>query len=133
MKGAILTDTAYITSEKTKYPPFYPVPMILFEKQFTDLSTEAKILYGMLLSKADLSQKNGWNDNGKIYIYFTIKETMTKLSCGEQKASRLMLELEKHSLIARKRHGCGKPYRIFPILVFPKLVEITANSIENQG
>lgn len=79
---------------------------------------ETKLLYGMLLSRADLSRKNRWADGqGRIYLYFPITLVMERLSCGEQKASRLMRQLESSGLIVRKRHGCGKSYRIFPLTV----------------
>lgn len=40
---------------------FYRVPKVLFTKeQFKQLSAEAKILYGIMLDKLDLSVKNKW-------------------------------------------------------------------------
>ena len=49
---------------------FYRVPKVLFTKeQFRQLSAEAKILYGIMLDKLDLSVKNKWgDDNGRVYI-----------------------------------------------------------------
>ena len=50
---------------------FYRVPKILFtEKDFRGLSTDAKLLYGLLLDRMQLSMKNSWMDKeGKVFIY----------------------------------------------------------------
>lgn len=108
----------YISTTDNQLPQFYAVPTFLWEEPFVDLALEAKMLYGMLLSRAGLSRTNGWIDkHGRIYIYFTLEETMKSLRCGEQKASRLMKSLEAHGLIVRERRGCGKPYSVFPCTV----------------
>ena len=50
----------------------------------------------------------------KVYIIYTTEEIMDALSCGNQKACRLMTELEKDAgLIERKRQGLGKPSLIY--------------------
>ena len=50
----------------------------------------------------------------RVYIIFTTEEIMEALSCANQKACRLMLELEKDAgLIERKRQGLGKPSLIY--------------------
>lgn len=51
---------------------------------------------------------------GRVYIIFTTEEIMDALSCANQKACRLMLELENDAgLIERKRQGLGKPSLIY--------------------
>ena len=95
---------------------FYRVPKVLFTKeQFRQLSAEAKILYGIMLDKLDLSVKNKWGDEkGRVYIIYTIEQIMADMNCADQKASKLLDELEKKcGLIERKRQGLGKPNLIF--------------------
>lgn len=95
---------------------FYRVPKVLFTKeQFRQLSAEAKILYGIMLDKLDLSVKNKWgDDNGRVYIIYTIEQIMADMNCADQKATKLLDELEKKcGLIERKRQGLGKPNLIF--------------------
>jgi len=95
---------------------FYRVPKVLFTKeQFKQLSAEAKILYGIMLDKLDLSVKNKWVDEkGRVYIIYTIEQIMADMNCADQKASKLLDELEKKcGLIERKRQGLGKPNLIF--------------------
>lgn len=95
---------------------FYRIPKVLFtEEHFRSVSAEAKVLYGLLLDRMSLSCKNGWLDKeGRVYIIFTIEEVMTALGCADQKAGKLLHELEsKCRLIERKRQGLGKPNLIY--------------------
>ena len=95
---------------------FYRIPKALFtEPNFRELSTDAKVLYGILLDRMSLSLKNQWIDaQNKVYIIFTVDEIMDALNCANQKATRLMVELEKQAgLIERKRQGLGRPNLIY--------------------
>ena len=95
---------------------FYRIPKALFtEPNFRELSTDAKVLYGILLDRMSLSLKNQWLDaQNKVYIIFTAEEIMDALNCANQKATRLMVELEKQAgLIERKRQGLGRPNLIY--------------------
>lgn len=95
---------------------YFRIPKALFQDhRFRQLSTDARTLYGILLDRMSLSVKNHWLDEqSRVYIIFTTEEIMEALSCANQKACRLMLELEKDaSLIERKRQGLGKPSLIY--------------------
>ena len=95
---------------------FYRIPKALFtEPNFRELSTDAKVLYGILLDRMSLSLKNQWLDaQNRVYIIFTVEEIMDALNCANQKATRLMVELEKQAgLIERKRQGLGRPNLIY--------------------
>lgn len=95
---------------------FYRIPKALFtEPNFRELSTDAKVLYGILLDRMSLSLKNQWLDaQNKVYIIFTVEEIMDALNCANQKATRLMVELEKQAgLIERKRQGLGRSNLIY--------------------
>ncbi|MBR2702573.1 MAG: replication initiator protein A [Oscillospiraceae bacterium] len=95
---------------------FIRIPTVLFsQEQFKNISPEAKVLYGILLKRMDLSAKNGWfDDQGRVYIICTLEEIMETLNCGNQKAVKLMDELErKIGLIELKRQGLGKPNLIY--------------------
>ena len=104
-------------SEADSYT-FYRVPKILFtEKSFESLSTDAKLLYGLLLDRMQLSIKNGWLDtDGKVFIYYTVESIMEAMSCGNKKAGQLLAELDDKKgigLILRVHQGLGKPDRIY--------------------
>ena len=72
-----------------------------------------KVLYGLLLDRMALSVKNGWMDEyGRVYIIYTISDILETLGCAEQKANKLLGELDSAKgigLIERKRRGLGKP------------------------
>ena len=97
---------------------FYRIPKVLFtEPVFSGLSTEAKLLYGLLLDRMQISIRNGWLDQeGRVFIYYTIDAVMEALSCGNKKAGTLLAELDDRKgigLITRIRQGLGKPDRIY--------------------
>lgn len=103
--------------EAEKYS-FYRVPKVLFTADcFQSLSCEAKVLYGLMLDRMGLSLKNRWFDEeGKVYIIFTVEEVMELLCCKTQKAVKLMKELDTVGgigLIEKKRLGLGKPNVIY--------------------
>ena len=94
---------------------FFRIPKALFQEQrFQDLSTDAKTLYGILLDRMNLSVKNEWFDKkGRVFIIFTIEDVKRTLRCADNKATRLLRELEKFGLIERKRRGQGKPCLVY--------------------
>ena len=97
---------------------FYRIQKVLLSDiRFRTVSLDAKVLYGLLLDRMSLSVKNGWLDEGgRVYIIFTIADVMETLGCAEQKANKLMNELDSAKgvgLIERKRRGLGKPNVIY--------------------
>ena len=95
---------------------FYRIPKALFtDPAFRSISTGAKVLYGLLLDRMSLSARNDWLDEqGRVYIVFTVEEIMESLACGNKKAVGLLRELEVGAgLIERRRQGLGKPNLIY--------------------
>ena len=94
---------------------FFRIPKALFQEQrFQNLSTDAKTLYGILLDRMSLSVKNEWFDKkGRVFIIFTIEDVKRTLRCADNKATRLLRELEGFGLIERKRRGQGKPCLVY--------------------
>ena len=94
---------------------FFRIPRALMtDERFRGLSTDAKLLYGLMLDRMGLSLQNGWLDerNG-VFIYFTLDNIQEALACGHNKAVRLLAELEKYALIERVKQGQGKPAKIY--------------------
>lgn len=94
------------------------MPKVLFTNtQFKSLSCEAKLLYGLLLDRMQLSIKNRWLDEeGKVYIYFSQEQISGMMGCGLKKVGNLLAELDSRKgigLITRIRQGLGRPDRIY--------------------
>ena len=97
---------------------FYRIPKRLFtEAAFADLSSGAKVLYGLMLDRMSLSVSNEWKDEqNRIFIYFTLIEVQELMNCGHNKAVRLLAELDTEKgigLIERVKQGMGRPTRIY--------------------
>ena len=84
---------------------FIKLPKCLVEDEgFVELSMDAKLLYAFFLDRVSLSIKNGWiDDQGRVFIYYSIKNICEDLNCGTQKACKLLDELEKLGALERKR------------------------------
>lgn len=97
---------------------FFRIPKLLFrDEAFKTVSTDAKVLYGLMLDRMNLSLKNSWMDTeGRVYIIYTIADIMEDMNCADQKAGKLLTELDNNKgigLIERKRQGLGKPNIIY--------------------
>ena len=94
---------------------YFRIPKALFQDScFRHLSTDARTLYGILLDRMSLSAKNGWLDEqGRVYIIYTVREVQESLCCAEHKAVKLFRELEDINLIEHKRRGLGRPSLLY--------------------
>ncbi|MCD7723950.1 MAG: replication initiator protein A [Clostridiales bacterium] len=116
MGGTIRFDYYYgIEAEQFS---FYRVPRLLIkDERFKGLSSDAKLLYGLMLDRMSLSMKNGWlDDENRAYIIYTIDAIMEDLGCGKDKAIKVLAELDTKKgigLVERIRRGLGKPDIIY--------------------
>ena len=97
---------------------FYRIPKVLFtDEYFRNLSSDAKVLYGLMLDRMALSIRNNWVDNeGKVYIIFTLEQVMEYMNCGKDKGVKILAELDTDKgigLIERVKRGLGKPTIIY--------------------
>lgn len=97
---------------------FYRVPRLLVkDRRFKKLSSDAKLLYGLMLDRMSLSVKNGWFDEeNRAYIYYTVENIMEDLGCSKPTCSKIIAELDDKKgigLIERKKQGLGKPDMIY--------------------
>ncbi len=97
---------------------FYRIPRTLVkDKCFKGLSSDAKLLYGMMLDRMSLSIKNGWlDDRNRAYIIYTVENIMEDLGCAKGTCVKIMKELDSEKgigLIEKKRRGLGKPDIIY--------------------
>jgi len=107
----------YYYSHQSEQFTFYRIPKSLFtDERFSTLSTDRKVLYGLMLDRMELSRKNSWVDKlDRCYIYFTLDEVMSSLDCDREKTNRLMSELDSRGigLIETKRQGLEKANIIY--------------------
>ena len=111
-------DYEYFRVEESEQFSFFRIPKALFtEKEFEGLSTDAKLLYGILLDRINLSKKNGWVDaDGYVYIIYTVAELQEVLNMSHTTVTKLLRELDSvHGigLIERYRQGCNRPSMIY--------------------
>lgn len=103
----------YTEVEEIKNNSFYQLPKRLFEKPYDSLNSTAKIMYSLLFDRRYLSIKNGWHENGEVYVYYTNKQFMKKLNCSESAIVNAKKELRSIGLIKEERQGFTKPNKIF--------------------
>ena len=90
-----------------------PKAMIV-DPMFEDLSVNAKLLYGVLLDRMNLSMKNRWFDSeNRVYIIYQIAEIMEDFNFSKKTAVRYLNELENFGLVEKKRRGLGLPSLLY--------------------
>ncbi len=92
----------YYYGDESEQFSFYRIPrQLVIGERFKGLSTDAKLLYGLLLDRMGLSAKNGWYDEKRrVYIFYTLNEIQEDMNCGHEKAVKLLAELD----MGHKRH-----------------------------
>lgn len=115
--GDILQLDYYYGIEAEQFS-FYRVPRLLIkDERFKKLSSDAKLLYGLMLDRMSLSMKNEWfDDENRAYIIYTIDSIMEDLGCAKEKAVKVLAELDSVKgigLVEKVRRGLGKPDIIY--------------------
>ena len=106
----------YYHSRESEQFAYFRIPKALFtESMFQNLTTYAKLLYGLMLDRIGLSVRSGWVDEeDRVYIYYSLTDIMAHLGCGHNKAISLLKELDQDfGLIRRQKQGLGRPDRIY--------------------
>ena len=87
--------------KNSKLGMYIPVPISLLT---SDFSSTTLLIYGSLLNRALLSQRNDWkNQNGEVYIRFSIDELANYVGKGISTVKASLKELEEFGLIRRTR------------------------------
>lgn len=89
---------------------FYQIPKELFiNPAYTSLSSDSKLLYGLLLDRLSISIKNNWVDkDGNIYLIFSRKEAQEKLNLSDKPVTKVFRQLNEVKLIHEVRQGFKK-------------------------
>lgn len=75
----ILLNLPYYYGRAGEQYAFFRIPkLLLTDERFAEVSTDAKLLYGLLLDRMELSYRNGWIDEqNRVFIIFTAEEVMS--------------------------------------------------------
>ncbi|MDE3734093.1 replication initiator protein A [Streptococcus suis] len=94
---------------------FYRIPKVLVESvYYRQMSTESKFTYAILKDRFELSLKNNWVDeNGDVYLIFTIEELQSILGYGKNKVIKIKKELAEYGLLEEVRQGLNKPNLLY--------------------
>lgn len=108
----------YYYGDESEQFSFVRIPrQLMFGAAYKKLSNDAKLLYALFLDRMSLSARNGWYDEqGRVYIYYTLEQIQADLNCGHEKAVKLLAELDGKKgigLIERVKQGLGRPTMIY--------------------
>ena len=94
---------------------FFQIPMTLFAStRYKGLSLTAKVAYGLMLNRMQLSSINGWvNDKQEVYIIYTREQMAKQLGISYKSVVAVFRELNHYRLIQERRRGNGLPNHIY--------------------
>ena len=74
------------------------VPKVLFyDKQYEDLSMDAKLIYALLLDRKEMAIRNEWVDEyGDTYVIYPKQEIKKYLNISRYRIDQALAELEEH-------------------------------------
>ncbi len=100
---------------------FFTMPYALFDNPYySNVSNEAKLLYGLVIDRISLSIKNkeDWVDeNNEVYCYYTNEAMQKILNRSKPFVIKLKKELHQAGLLLEVQQGMNKPNRIYPLEV----------------
>lgn len=96
-------DTNYLNSKESGLRYFKMPQFLVNDSRFWKLSSDAKVVYCVMLNRLPLSMQNGWKVDDLFYIYFSIENVMKVIQCSKSKAVRVMKELKNFKLIEGRR------------------------------
>ncbi|MFP7306228.1 replication initiator protein A [Enterococcus faecalis] len=110
-----MEDFKFYSTNEVYGETYYQLPKVFFtNKNYIDLSNDAKIAYSILKDRFNYSIKNNWVDNeNHIYFIYTNKELMSILNCSEKKVISIKKELSNTKLLFQKRIGLNQPNRLY--------------------
>lgn len=112
---------------------FYQIPKVFFTNpKYIKLSNDAKMAWGILRDRLDLSIKNGWIDSktGSIFFYYKNENLQTILNCKKDKVIKIKKELIEAELLLQERQGLNKTNKLY--LVKPEVTEDDIYKIQKQ-
>lgn len=97
---------------------FYKMPRWLLKVE--GISTDAIMLYTILLDRLDLSRQNAGrysDEHGRIYLIYTRRDLMSLLNWGRERIAAAFKNLSQAGILVEKRRGKGKPSLIYLLTI----------------
>ena len=110
------------TIEEVNAHKFYKLPKQLFDNicYRKTLTSNAKLVYAILLDRMELSRKNNWyNENGEIFLLYTKSDIADMLDISETTAYETFKLLENAELIKQVEQDLNEPNKIFIAKINP--------------
>lgn len=129
-----MADFEYFYGQEADLFSFIRVPKLLFtDDRFRELTSDAKILYGLLLDRMSLSVENNWFDkHGRVYIIYTIEEIEKTFSCANGKAGKTLKQLVDIGLVDRTYQGQGKASLLYVKRILSDMSKSHSKTCENR-
>lgn len=113
-----MTGFDYYYGAEAEQFSFYRIPrQLIKDERFKGLSSDAKLLYGLMLDRMSMSMRNGWLDaENRVYIIYTIDNIMEDFDCSKPTAIKFLKELDCENgigLIEKKKIGRNQPDIIY--------------------
>lgn len=128
-------------SKRTRYTvndiaknTFYQLPKFLFDDEFDNLSSDAKLLYAILKDRHNMSMANGWiNENNEVYFIYTREDMQDMLKKSYNTIKKALEQLKSHGLIEEERQGLNKPNILYLTSVDYESQNKKPETVENSG
>ena len=107
--------TSYFYGEQAKQFSYIRIPReLVVGAEYSSLSVQAKILYGILLDRMGRAYENKWIDEeNRVYVIYSIEDIQADLKMSKHKAVESLAELEQIGLIVKRKRGKGLPNQIY--------------------
>lgn len=105
----------YLYGKQAEQFSYVNIPKVLIkEEAFSNVSLEAKMLYGLIMEKMGMYQKNNWKDElGRVFVVYPLTEIMEDMNRSENSVKKYMTELEAAGLLERKERAKGYPDMLY--------------------
>lgn len=116
---SLISENKYYHGTEADQFSYIRLPKILFlDPYYKNLSVEAKVIYAAMLDRMSLSIRENWLDEqGRVYIYFTLETIYSYLDCKKDTALKILKELDNYKMIARRKQGFGLPTMIYVLKI----------------
>lgn len=128
-----MRENFYTVNDKNR-EEFYKIPKDLFVlKKYANLSNEARMLYGILKDRLDLSIRNNWiDDNGYVYFNYSRQAIADLLMVSLNTAKSRFKELKNVGLLIERTSEKGQSLRLYLCKISVENEVVNNGNIEKE-